>query len=236
MQQLMQTWRERFSLFDRVLFLTAALAAILFAALRSFTPFPGDIFLKSIPIAYLALLSLKHVTGSHGVWLAVGLTFSAAGDIVLEYNPGGWFAFGLGLFLIAHLCYIFLFKKEFAFRLYWLPVAALTAVYGAAMATYLVPRLGSMLFPVLAYLLVISGMGIFAAFRVGANLPVYLGALFFLASDSFIALNRFATPDAITLFLIMPTYYVAQFLIAGGYIFDPRYAPPLPEPPRNYRE
>ena len=234
MDQARQIWTERFTTLDRVLLIVSVVSAVLFMALRPMTPFPGDIFLKALPVAYLALLSLKHVTGSHGVWLAVALGFSAAGDIVLEYNPRAFFVYGLALFLMAHVCYIVLFKKDFAFRAYWLPVAALTALYGAGIAAYLVPRLGGLLFPVLVYILAIAGMGIFAAFRVGANLPIFLGALFFLCSDSFIALNRFTAPDAVTPLLIMPTYYIAQFLIACGYIFDPRYAPAQPEEAPNY--
>ncbi len=228
-------WRERFAPLDRFLFVASAVAAVLFVALRPFTPYPGDYFLKVLPIVYLALLCLKYVTGAHGVWLCLALTFSAGGDLVLEHNPGGWFVFGLGLFLVAHVCYILLFKKEFAFRLPWLPAAALTALFGAGMATYLIPHLGRMLLPVLGYILVISGMGVFAAFRTGANVPVFLGALTFLSSDTFIALNRFVGPDPVTPLLVMPTYYVAQFLIAGGYLFDPNYLAPPPEPPRNYR-
>lgn len=219
-----EIWHERFSGLDRLLLGVAVAFALLFVCLRFFTPFPGDVFIKALPIAYLGLLAFKHVRGRHGLLLACALLFSTVGDVILELNPANWFVYGLAFFFVAHVFYIALFKRDFSFSALWLPVAALLALYGLVMSAFLFPRLGTLRLPVLSYIFIISGMGVFAAFRSGNKLPVFLGVLFFLLSDSCIALNRFLEPDPLTGFLIMPTYYIAQFLIAGGYIFDTEYS------------
>ena len=49
-----------------------------------------------------------------------------------------------------------------------------------------------------------------------ANQLVFFGALFFVISDSILALNKFYTPLKKSSFIIMFTYLVAQYLIVIG--------------------
>jgi len=88
------------------------------------------------------------------------------------------------------------------------------------MLIFLIPLLGNMLFPIAAYLSIIISMVIFAVFREQNSKIVFYGALLFLLSDSLIALNVFMPKDSFSSFLIGPTYFLALFMIAGGYLFD----------------
>jgi uncharacterized membrane protein YhhN len=78
------------------------------------------------------------------------------------------------------------------------------------------PHLGDMLIPVAAYLFIILAMGISAALGTANHFLVIAGALLFILSDSLIAINRFLTPVPLSDFLIMITYYLAQFFITFG--------------------
>ena len=84
------------------------------------------------------------------------------------------------------------------------------------MGQQLFPHLGDMLTPVAAYLFIILVMGISAALGAANHALVIAGALLFILSDSLIAMNRFLTPVPLSGFLIMMTYYLAQFSITFG--------------------
>ena len=81
--------------------------------------------------------------------------------------------------------------------------------------------LGEMLIPVLIYMLVILTMAITAFWRnnsVGkwSYALVFFGALFFMMSDSLLAINKFHTALPLSNVSIMLTYALAQFLIVFG--------------------
>lgn len=80
-----------------------------------------------------------------------------------------------------------------------------------------------MQFPVLMYAIIICVMALMAVNRYGKvnifsfKLILY-GALFFLLSDSVLAVNKFAQPIPQGGALIMATYMIAQYLIVYGTI------------------
>lgn len=84
-------------------------------------------------------------------------------------------------------------------------------------------HLGELLIPVIIYGIVISVFGIVATLnyitnKSKANLWLFFGALFFIASDSMLAINKFYQPKEIYAVLIMLTYIIAQFLICKAMI------------------
>lgn len=160
-------------------------------------------------------------------WLGGALTISSLGDFFLGVGPFGkldaesLFLLGLGSFLIAHLVYIAMFRRYRAL-IWWRPslvrllgmLTILVAV--AAMLGILRQSLGSMLIPVVAYSLVLAGMGISAMLAdLGTPLAGW-GALLFIASDAMIAISKFRHPFPYSEPLIWITYYSAQFLILRG--------------------
>ena len=79
---------------------------------------------------------------------------------------------------------------------------------------------GDMRLPVIAYLLVITFMGLSA--NTSTIKGVTLGAAVFILSDSIIVIDRFVMAVPASGWLIMISYYVAQFLLVGAVIQETR--------------
>ena len=159
------------------------------------------------------------------------LTFSLAGDILLMFRTKELFVFGLGAFLVAHLCYITFFWGDIkkakpginSLLLGLLPFVIfvggfLSVLYPNLMAK---PEAQSLVAPITAYACILGTMGLFALLRRKAVTPtgfqlVFLGALIFITSDSCIALNTFVSPIPQPTLLIMATYGIAQYMITLG--------------------
>ncbi len=147
----------------------------------------------------------------------LALLASLAGDALL-LSPS-YFLPGLAAFLLAHLFYIGAFSRGVGF----LPsrrAAALVALLAIAMLAYLWPGVESGLrLPVAAYVGVIAcdaaqACGRASRLRDRAAVAVAAGTLFFLVSDFTLALYKFAHPGWPVDLWTLPTYYVAQGLIA----------------------
>ncbi len=181
-----------------------------------------------IPSLILLLFYSKTV-GSNKWWLLTGLFFSFLGDVFLlyEYKNGLFFIFGLASFLITHVCYITWFLKIKSTQTSLLRkqpwMAALVAGFGCSLIMLLYPGLGELKIPVIIYAVVICFMllcSLHVFYKTGRPSNVYFvaGALFFVVSDSLLAVNKFLTPFQSAGVLIMLTYCAAQFLIVTGFI------------------
>ncbi|WBU38472.1 lysoplasmalogenase [Homoserinibacter sp. YIM 151385] len=137
-----------------------------------------------------------------------GLLFSWIGDITVES-----IVVGLSFFLLAHLCYIWLFLATFDRPYSWWSLIAVP--WFAALVLALAPALGSFFAPVLVYGLV---LGFMAAASTRANLVTALGGALFLASDSLLAFRLFtpALQSSGEDFLIMLLYIASQLLLVVG--------------------
>lgn len=170
------------------------------------------------PLATLALVAIvlrTTVESGYQKWIAAGLVASLAGDILLML-PQGLFVPGLAAFLLAHLCYIGAFASDGAgLRAPMLPALPIFGI-AAAVLWYLWPSLGPLRLPVACYVAVISTMSwqAIARWRVLGTPHALLaaaGSVFFLMSDSALAIRRFVSPFPGAPFVIMATYYVAQW-------------------------
>lgn len=164
------------------------------------------------------------------------LVFSWIGDILLLWNH--LFVYGLGAFLMAHVCYIIGFKvaqdgkpnlgkvnfvRSFFFNL---------PIYLAAALTFnlINPNLGSLKIPVIAYIIVIVSMVAMARDRfkkcnASSFWQVFIGAILFFISDGAIAISRFFMEFPESGIVIMGTYATAQLLIVMGirsYLIQPK--------------
>jgi len=161
--------------------------------------------------------------------LAVGaLLFSFGGDALLMYQGEQlYFILGLGSFAIAQLLYLFAFRsarneEESALPLtqqgiYTLPFVAFA--FGLLWALW--PTIGEMKIPVTIYAFLIMMMAIGAVFRINRTNKesfnqVFLGVIFFLLSDTLLALNKFYMPMENASLFIMATYILAQWNIING--------------------
>ncbi len=201
---------------NRIIYLVYFFFATVFIATLNFRPYPGDFIVKAIPVLSLALLAFLKIPGIKGKLLGVGFLFSDLGDILLELDRSAYFVFGLAAFLIAHIFYITVFIRKPVLKKPRSIIVLVIIVYGLVIGSILIPNLGSMMIPVVAYLIVILTMGISAALGSHNHFLIIAGACLFIASDSIIAVNKFLMPVLFSSLWIMTIYYSAQFCIISG--------------------
>lgn len=186
----------------------------------------------SKPLIVITLLvwlySSTNLKGRFHKRIFTGLIFGLAGDILLMLQSGtpSYFMFGLVAFLLCHIFYIRAFildhKSNPNFKNpFFLWIVGALIIFCVGLFFYLQPFLGAMQFAVLIYAIIITFMAIMAANRYGkVNVFSYklilYGALFFLLSDSALAINKFAQPIPQAGVLIMASYMIAQYLIVYG--------------------
>lgn len=176
---------------------------------------------KPLTILFIILIALEpnHPTSSfYRYTIIAGLLFSLAGDVFLMLPRDRFFIHGLIGFLVAHLFYIAAFMTESGRALSLWGVTPFV-IYGGLMMRVLWPHLGKMHVPVMFYMVAILMMGWTATSRwmlteQPGSLLAMLGALFFIASDSLLALDKFKGRFRSAQLLIFTTYSVAQWLIA----------------------
>ena len=161
--------------------------------------------------------------------MLLALFFSWLGDSFLMYETisSNYFMLGLVSFLTAHVLYCVVFLKRWnknASSTYWLVLITLM-LYGSVLFMQLKDSLGELLIPVVIYVSAILLMAI-TAFRRNKMVPsesftlVFIGALFFIASDSILAVNKFLYAVPYSHILVMGTYATAQYLITKGILMQ----------------
>ena len=183
------------------------------------------------PGTMLLLLLWMGLNGGLGggmIWFTLGVIFSMGGDIFLML-PGNFFLPGLISFLLAHVAYIVGLNSSAPFingqgAIFLLGIGAFIFwIYGRLVAGLESKDQRSMKLPVLVYSLVISLM-VYSALMTGWRdgwdvLPavlVSIGAVFFYASDSMLAWDRFVKPLSHARLRVMVTYHLGQLGIITG--------------------
>lgn len=183
---------------------------------------------KTLPLALLFISFYLEVSTRSRFkgYILSGLLFSLLGDLLLllaRLNET-YFLLGLSSFLAAHIFYILAFsgyaKRRPPGYVQAAPWAVLPfAVYVVGISLWWWGDLGGLRIPVAAYSLVITAMGISALnLRNAAPGPVFLtllaGAVFFILSDTMIAVEKFKVSIPLSRIWIMATYFLAQGCIA----------------------
>lgn len=190
-----------------------ALTAAAYLLLLSRTPFKGDFVLKAFPIWCLVGYVALNGAGAAATLAVIGLLFSSGGDIALSLDRKKFFVVGLSLFLVAHLFYLVAFSQGMATVTLNIWVLLLL-IFTLGLGSWLLPVLGKLRLPVLAYMVVITAMGVAAAIHPHPFPYLLPGAILFILSDSLIAINKFRHPIPYAHHLIMFTYYLGQMGIA----------------------
>jgi uncharacterized membrane protein YhhN len=149
------------------------------------------------------------------------------GDTFLMFQAQNplFFMLGLGSFLLMQIGYSVYFNREINFtksflwqKPYWIiPVMLYALVFYKIVSE----NVGGLKGAILAYTICIATMMLSAINRFGQISQesfrwVFFGALFFMISDSILAVNKFADPIPNAGFWIMSTYCLAQYLIVRG--------------------
>jgi uncharacterized membrane protein YhhN len=163
-------------------------------------------------------------------WLVIlAFFFSWAGDLLLMFGSKSeiFFFAGVGGFFLSQVTYIQAFRKfsltgekgRISRNPWWiLPFL----IYLVGIYVYLYPHLEGIMKPVVAlYAISLIGMSAAAFNRQGrmddrSFLVLFCGALFFVISDSLLAINKFAVQIPYSGFWVMLTYMLAQYLIMIG--------------------
>ncbi|MFA7691610.1 MAG: lysoplasmalogenase [Candidatus Hydrogenedentales bacterium] len=156
------------------------------------------------------------IQSRYGLAILTGLFFSWWGDLFLISKSSAIFMVGLVAFFLAHVVYCAAFFYVGAALLEIMIAAGLLLIPAAILVHWLYPYLGSMRWPVFAYIAVISLMtavAASAAYSSGRYL-IILGAICFYCSDIFVARERFVVEQKTNQRVGLPLYYLAQILLA----------------------
>ena len=186
--------------------------------------------LALMPVLMLYFFSIPK-SGSNksytGLVLA-GLLFSMLGDLFLTQTGQGYFLLGMVSFILTHICNGSNFLRIQSFR-FQNPAPAVIALLVFVLVTFFVfrliqPELGSLQIPILIYMGIIGIMGILSS-NLWVNTAIrsivirYFipGAVFFIMSDSLLAMNSFHFHDPARWDIpVMLSYGIAQcFLVIG---------------------
>lgn len=184
---------------------------------------PARTLLKTLSIGVLAALPWTYLgtTGANPLFvLSLALALSALGDLLLALkDQQRYFVFGLGAFLLAHVAYLAAFLP-YARTPQGTVLVAIVATFAAAGAllAVLIPRLGKLKFPVIAYFAIIMAMVAAALSIPQASWLLGAGAVIFALSDSLIAVRKFLQPFPGVNIAVWTTYVAAQFMMTLAFL------------------
>ena len=178
--------------------------------------------LTMVFVLLIAICAAETTSKRYKQWMVIGLIFSLVGDVLLML-PVDLFLPGLVVFLLAQVVYVAAFwidsPRERGPN--WVPIPYV--LYGVVVFSLLLPGLDEMQVPVLVYVVVICLMGWLALRRwwMSRNIPALMaaiGALFFMFSDTALAVNRFLQSFEAAPAVVLISYYIAQYLLARSVI------------------
>jgi uncharacterized membrane protein YhhN len=170
---------------------------------------PAGLVWKAGGIVLLGIFAFK----KRSLFAGMAQFFCAMGDVLLELV----FVAGLAAFAIGHLFFIFAFlewgrilgpnKRDY-------PLAVLVVLVSAGLLVWLLPGMGDLMAPALAYQAIITLM-VAMAFAMKAPMIARLGAVVFMVSDTLIAAEKFGGAQVLP-GSVWITYAAAQIMLAWG--------------------
>lgn len=179
----------------------------------------------------LYLINTPKIKSHDAKYLIAALVFSMLGDIFLMPLLDN-FILGLLSFLIGHIFYILLLlklnngnliaglkKNKLVTFIIFMSYLSLVILLTNSMINNSSDF--SLIIAVLIYasiisLMVFNSSSLYYNLNTINELIIFIGALFFMFSDSIIAINKFVSPIEFSGFYVMTTYCLAQFLIVYG--------------------
>lgn len=198
----------------------SALASLAYLRFAGQASSPPRAWLKTFCFASLTFLPLTYLAdpaqdATGFITLSLALALSALGDYLLAAtDQQRFFVPGLASFLLAHVVFVITFLPlASAPGLGQVVAMALAVGASGLLLRRLLPRLGRLRMPVIAYFLVINAMICVAIASSSAGWVLGAGAVLFAFSDSLIAVRKFLTPFPGIHEAVWSTYAVAQFMI-----------------------
>jgi uncharacterized membrane protein YhhN len=168
-------------------------------------------------IILIAVLRTPAFPPRYQIFIIAGLAASVGGDIFMMLREKK-FTEGLTCFLVAHGLYIAAFLATMRPRIDPWTILPLF-IYAVLMMQVLFPHLGKLKAPVGLYIIVITsmaGLGIDRFILLGGTPALTAGAaaILFVISDSVLAVDLFVRKIKGAQWLILTTYFAAQWLFA----------------------
>lgn len=193
-------------------------AAVLFMLVKIFAPgFTLSFAIKVIPALSLALAILLAgpMKTPQRMAMLAGALFCGTGDVILDIDRVRLFVPGLAAFLLGHVGFLALFWMRHIpknpRRVWTIPVW----IFALVMAITLIPKLGSLLVPVLVYLVVITLMTVLAIVS-DVHPMAAVGAFIFMMSDALLALAKFVFDGQPSPHFTIPVYFIGLYLLGFG--------------------
>jgi uncharacterized membrane protein YhhN len=215
---------KKISLILFVLVVAAELIAVTFDILVVQT-IAKPLIMITLMVYYISGVSERNY------FFIAALVFCWLGDVLLMFQGDEiFFIAGLVAFLSGHVLYVFSYRQlrdpegvEGLLSTQKIRYSFPIILAGTGLVVVLLPHLGELKIPVMIYALVLTIMVLQALFRFGFTSKrsfalIFVGAIFFMISDSALAINKFMHPLPMASLLIMSTYMSAQFLIVEGAI------------------
>lgn len=177
-------------------------------------------------ILIIGALSVGVVQHAFVYWLLLGLCLSLIGDVFLML-PSDKFIQGLASFLLAHIAYVVAFSQLYDGNVTYAWLAGVMVFSGLFFAV-LAKDLGKLKGPVLIYILAISSMvwlsgELYFQQPSFTHLLLMAGAITFAISDASLAWNKFKQPFHWAQWLILLTYFGAQWLLVQAMLSFTNY-------------
>ncbi len=173
----------------------------------------------------LLALQFEPMQSAYGQWMLAALVLGWLGDALLLGERAPLFLAGLAAFLWSHLCFALAFVAH-GVSLPTLVTAGLAATgVGWVVLRWLWPHVPRGMKPaVTVYVVVILLMCACAASHSAGSghWQVLAGATLFAASDLAVARDRFVAKGFVNKLWGLPTYYVAQLVLAWTLVFHLR--------------
>jgi len=184
------------------------------------------LFFKPLIIPALLLMYTLQETFKNK-WYIAALFFSFLGDTFLLFSGKQYFMFGLGAFLLAHVCFIKMVLQKLgkAATVHLLLSFAIFSSFLTGLLLVLKGHLGVMSIPVKIYGIVITGFGAlslanYLQHKTKASLILFIGVAVFISSDSMLAINKFYMPYKYLSLMVMITYIMAQYIIYKAVVLE----------------
>jgi uncharacterized membrane protein YhhN len=172
------------------------------------------------PLTMLAIILFAFVNSStpmtfYQQMIIAGLIFSAIGDVLLIDSER--FVQGLLSFSLAHICFIVALGSIITTPNF--PSLVFYLVYVVVFLMVLWKYLNKLKLPVIVYSLALAAMSWLALSKTiehhnHETFHAFVGSIFFVASDSLLAFDKFKSSFRLAQILILSTYFLAQFFIA----------------------
>ncbi len=215
---------------------------ILNFALLFFAVLATDIYVKlyldvvpyryiSKPIVMLSIalfyLSYKKRVNKKNRFFFVGLLCFLLGDVFL-INDANQISFLLGMlcFIVGKLLYVYRFLNSKDFNLIKLiPLLLFSFIYVVGLLLFIYKNLGDFIIPVLIYYYISQILLLMSFLRLDtvdkkSFLCVFSGVIFFIISETIVALSIFHVKMGYQDSTIMITYGISQFLILIGILIE----------------